>query len=174
MIYQSREDSYLLEKSVVKYCKGKSVLDMGTGSGIQSMSALNNGASSVLAVDINPKAVKHAILIGLSALKSNLFSKVKGKFDLIVCNPPYLPEDEREDSESATITSGGKRGDEFICKFLSEAKNHLNKEGIILLLLSSITPKDKIDKIIAANKWKKSVIDSEKMSFEELEVWVIE
>ena len=173
MIYEPREDSYLLEKSVIKYSKGKSVLDMGTGSAIQALAAKKHGAKSVLAVDINPEAVKNTKALGIDSIKSNLFEKVKGKFDLIVCNPPYLPEDSREDKESRVITSGGPRGDEFLCKFLSKAKNHLEKYGFIFIVLSSLTPRDRINQILKKSKMQKEIISSEKMSLESLEVWLI-
>ena len=40
MIYQPSEDSYLLEKEVKKYSPKKSVLDIGSGSGIQAQSSI--------------------------------------------------------------------------------------------------------------------------------------
>jgi methylase of polypeptide subunit release factors len=46
----------------------------------------------------------------------------------------------REDKESALATTGGKQGDELILKFLKQAQKHLTKKGIILLVLSSLTP----------------------------------
>ena len=57
MIYEPKEDSFLLEKAVKKYAKSKSILDMGSGSGVQAKAALKSGALSVLAVDIDKKAV---------------------------------------------------------------------------------------------------------------------
>jgi methylase of polypeptide subunit release factors len=93
---------------------------------------------------------------------------------LIAFNPPYLPEDKREDKESALTTTGGKRGDEIIVKFLKDAKKHLNKNGIVLLLVSSLTPKEKILKILEKNSLKYEIISSQKFFFETLEVWNIE
>ena len=52
MIYEPAEDSYLLEKQVKKYSKHKRVLDIGAGSGIQALAAMNSGAKYVLAADI--------------------------------------------------------------------------------------------------------------------------
>ena len=54
MIYEPREDSYLLQKYVKKYSKGKYFLDIGSGSGIQAKTAIKAKAKSVLATDINP------------------------------------------------------------------------------------------------------------------------
>ena len=53
MIYEPAEDSYLLQKLVRQYAIGR-VLDMGTGSGIQALTAIESPNSrEVIAVDIN-------------------------------------------------------------------------------------------------------------------------
>lgn len=174
MIYTPREDSYLLQEEVKKFSKERKVLDMGSGSGIQARTAIVSGAKFVLATDINQEAVDHLIKIGINAVKSDLFSNITGKFDLIIFNPPYLPEDKREDKESALTTSGGKKGDELTVKFLKEADQHLNDKGIILLLISSLTPKNKINFILYQKTLKYEIISVKKMGFEELQVWKIE
>jgi len=173
MIYTPAEDSLLLEQVVFSRAKGKKVLDIGAGSGIQALAAIKAGAKSVIAADINNDAVIIMKRNGINALQSDLFDKVKGKFDLIVCNPPYLPEDEREDSESSLITSGGKRGDEFIIRFLTQAASHLNDNGEILLVTSSLTPRDNIDRLLEQLKMKKTVLKTRPMSLEKLEVWSV-
>ena len=173
MIYEPAEDSFLLAKFVKKYSKNKSVLDMGAGSGIQSKTAINSGASRVLAADINPEAVKHLQSLKITATRSNLFSNISGKFDLIVFNPPYLPLDSREDLESQQATTGGKLGDEIILRFLTKVSSHLDKSGKILLLLSSLTPKDRILKLLEKKRLKHKSIGSEKLFMEILEVWLI-
>ena len=122
MIYNPREDSFLLEKEVKKYAKGKSFLDMGAGSGIQAKAAQSAGAKSVLCADINKEAVKELKSLGFKAVKSDLFSNIKEKFDVISLNPPYLPEDKLEDKASRLATTGGKKGDEIILRFLRDAK----------------------------------------------------
>ncbi|MEI6849523.1 MAG: HemK2/MTQ2 family protein methyltransferase [archaeon] len=178
MIYSPDDDSYLLETQVKLYSKDKTVLDMGTGSGIQALSALNSGAKSVLAVDINKEAItllkNKYKQKNIKFLHSNLFSKVKSKFDLIIFNPPYLPEDEREDSESALVTTGGKNGDEIILKFLQQSKVHLNKNGLILLLVSSLTPLEKIESLLTKQKMKSEFLSSKKIFFETLSVLKIQ
>lgn len=178
MIYQPREDSYLLEKEVKKYSKGKKVLDMGCGEGIQSLAALNSGAREVLAVDTDKEAVAFARKKGINAIQSDLFSNIRiykksKKFDLIIFNPPYLPRDKREDAESALATTGGRHGDEIILKFLKQASNFLAKDGIILIVVSSLTPLVRIKKILHKNQMKNKVISSEKMFMETLELWKI-
>jgi release factor glutamine methyltransferase len=137
MIYQPEKDSYLLQKQVRLLVKGK-VLDMGTGSAIQAKTALEN-TKDVLAVDINKEAVNHCKKQNINAIQSNLFENIKDKFDWILFNPPYLPEDAREPQDSKLATTGGKKGDEIILKFLEQARNHLKPNGQILILISSLT-----------------------------------
>ena len=173
MIYLPAEDSYLLEEQVKKYAKNKKVLDIGSGSGILTEAALKAGASSVLASDINEGVIKLLKSKSIPAIKSNLFDKIKEKFDLIIFNPPYLPQDKKEDKESAKATTGGKRGDEIILKFLKQAKSHLNKNGIMLIILSSLTPKERILSLLNSLKLKKQIIAEKKLFMEALEVWKI-
>ena len=136
MIYEPREDSYLLEKYVKKLAVGRT-LDMGTGSGIQALAAKK--ADSVLASDINEEAVAFVKNKGINAVVSDLFNNIEGTFDTIIFNPPYLPEDEHEDKESSLCTTGGKEGSEILERFLNEARDHLAKKGQILLAFSSLT-----------------------------------
>jgi len=169
MIYEPDEDSYLLEKQVIKLAKGK-VLDMGTGSNILALAAKEK-SKDVTAVDINKEAVELARKNGLKAIQSDLFDKVKDKFDFIIFNPPYLPEDESEDSESKTITTGGKQGHELIEKFLKEAKSHLNKNGTILILFSSLS--GDILSLFKKYGYKHKLLDSKKIFFEKLDIYAL-
>lgn len=173
MIYEPQEDSYLLLKYVKKYSFGE-VLDIGTGSGILAEGALNSKkVKSVLAVDINKEAIKLVKSKGINAKISNLFSKVKGRFDAIIFNPPYLPVDINEDQESRISTTGGKKGYEILERFFKNVKIHLNKNGIILVVFSSLTNKRKVIGIIKKNGFKFKLLEKKKISFEELFVYII-
>lgn len=174
LIYEPAEDSELLASQVKRFAKGKKVLDMGTGSGIQARTANEAGASSVLAVDINRKALTEVKKQGIPTCYSNLFAKVTGRYDLIVCNPPYLPADAQEDKESARATTGGKKGYEWILTFLTQAPKHLTKGGLMLLLLSSLTPRRKINALLKKQNLTKKVLIQQKLFMEQLEVWEIQ
>jgi len=142
-IYQPAEDSYLLQKCLTSFLKGKSkpisILDMGSGSGIQARTCKKLKFKNILCVDINPDAVKSLKEEGFKSILSDLFEKIDKKFDLIIFNPPYLPRDKREPEDSQINTTAGDKGYEIIIKFLKQAKNHLNSGGRILLLFSSLS-----------------------------------
>jgi len=182
-IYDPQEDSYLLEECVKKYSRGK-VLDMGCGSGIQGIAALNRKeVSNVVFVDINSKALEyskdhipeHISKTGkkISFIKSNLFSKIskKDKFDTIIFNPPYLPEDEFD--EEKLITTGGKEGHEIILKFLEDSKEYLSIDGQILLLFSSLSQKGEIDAKIKELGFDKNLAAKKGLFMEQLYVYLL-
>ncbi len=173
MIYKLSNDSYLLEKAVKKFARGRSFLDIGAGSGIQSETALKSGASFVLAADISPESIKLLKSKKLNAISSDLFENIKDKFDIIAFNPPYLPDDKREPKDSKLSTTGGKKGDELILRFLNQAKKHLAPEGAILLVISSLTPRKRITKLLSSLNLKKTTLEREKLFMETLEVWAI-
>ncbi|MBW2972846.1 methyltransferase [Candidatus Woesearchaeota archaeon] len=174
-MYYPREDSYLLEKHV-KHLAFGSVLDVGTGSGIQALAAAGNKrVKKVLAVDINPEAIKYCKKNSknrkITYKVSDLFKKVpKQKFDTIIFNPPYLPQ-ERKTRDIAT--EGGKKGHEVIEKFLLQAGDFLKIDGNILLLFSSLTDKRIIEQFLKENLFDFKMIDSIHYFFEELYVYNI-
>ncbi len=169
MIYEPAEDSLLLQKYVKKYSLGK-VLDMGTGSGIQAITALDK-TRDVLAVDIDRESVDLVKKKGISAKISDLFSNINEKFDLIIFNPPYLPEDEREPEDSALATTGGKKGYEVLERFLKQAKKFLRTKGKILIVVSSLT--GDVEKLFKKYKFHFRKLEEKKLFFEKLYVYLL-
>jgi len=174
-LYQPAEDSTFLSEILKKKIKSKSIkaLDMGTGSGIQSKTLISIGIKkeNILAIDINKEALNQAKKLGVKTLKSNLFESLtnNSKYDLIIFNPPYLPESE---FDSEPDTTGGKNGDEVIIEFIKQLPSHLTKNGKAFLLTSSLTPEKKW-KNLCKNKLKLKKIAVKKIFFEELYVWEI-
>tara|TARA_B100002003_G_C14068205_1_gene513947 strand:- start:680 stop:1231 length:552 start_codon:yes stop_codon:yes gene_type:complete len=176
MIYEPSEDSFLLQKTLKKFLKNKnkslSILDMGSGSGIQAQTCISLGFKKTLAVDKNPESIKILTEKKINAVRSNLFSKIKmKKFNLIIFNPPYLPEDPREPKDSQLVTTAGKEGYEIIIKFLKQATSQLKSEGKILLLFSSLSHPKIILKNAKSLGYNYQLISKEKIPFEELYVY---
>lgn len=174
-IYIPSEDSYLLSETLKNYLENKNksikILDMGSGSGIQAKTCRDLGFKNIICADINQEAVKNLKKQGFTSIKSNLFSNInkKERFNLIIFNPPYLPE-HRFDKEKDT--TGGKKGCEIIIKFLKQAKSYLDKNGTILLLFSSLSKPKIILKKSEQLNYSPTELSSKKLFFEEL--WVYE
>ena len=97
---------------------GKSVAEVGCGSGILSLPAAKAGAEPVVALDINPTAVeatRHNAaannLPRVSSLHSNLFSALPAqqKFDVIISSPPSFSGEPRDDADRAWHAGPGYR-----------------------------------------------------------------
>ncbi len=127
----------------------KTFLDIGTGSGCISVSLLELISDlKGFGVDISEKALKiseqnakeHEVSDRLTLRKSDLFSDIEGKFDLIVSNPPYIPLKDKPslqaevkdfEPELALFTKDNE-GIEVYKKIIAQAHNHLNKNGYLM------------------------------------------
>ncbi|MEM4703723.1 MAG: class I SAM-dependent methyltransferase [Candidatus Bathyarchaeia archaeon] len=147
-VYEPAEDSFLFAENLT--CNaGDTVLDVGTGCGILAIVAAAK-ASHVLALDINPFAVRCAkenaklnhVSDKMLFLQGNLFAPLKNtvKFDLILFNAPYLPvKHEKADLGLERAWAGGKRGRQLIDSFIYTSPLHLKMGGRVLLLQSSLS-----------------------------------
>jgi len=174
-IYPPSEDSYFLSRILkekipllLKENPDLKFLEIGTGSGIHLETAFNLGIKkqNIFSCDINKKSVNHCKLLGFNCIHSDLFKNIEGKYNLIVFNPPYLSEDKFDKKPD---TSGGKKGDEIIIRFLKEAKKYLKKNGKIFLLLSSLTPVKNIEEEF--KNYNKKFLGKERLFYEELYIW---
>jgi len=140
-----RQDTETLVEEVLKVCKGKSVLDLCTGSGciIISLTKLGNPSKAV-GVDISRKALEvaaenaHRLQTEVEFCYSDLFDQVKGTYDIIVSNPPYIPTGEIADlmpevknHEPITALDGSVDGLYFYRRIISQLNNYLNKDGLV-------------------------------------------
>ncbi len=174
MIYQPAEDSYLmkkvLDKEIPKLLEQNpelKVLEIGCGSGIQlqTLESLGVKKQNIFSCDVNSDAVAHCEKLGFDCVESDLFKNVNGKFDLIVFNPPYLPEEKDEPVDSMIATTGGKNGSEIINQFLKHAKDRLVAGGKIFLITSSLT------KNINWLDWKRKKLGERKIFMEKIWLW---
>jgi release factor glutamine methyltransferase len=116
---------------------GKSLLELGCGSGMVSVFAALQGAT-VKASDINPKAVENALLnaslngVNIHAAQSDLFQALPADpFDIVVINPPYYPREPHNDMERAWYCGAGF---EYFEKLFSQLAQR--RDGEILMILS--------------------------------------
>ncbi len=149
-VYVPREDSQLLvdvmDKSALAL--GARVADLCTGSGVLAVNAAAQGASKVSAFDICPKAVRcartnaqvHDVEIDVH-LGSWARAAEFGPYDLVVCNPPYVPHDPDgaplpSDVGPARAWDAGSDG-RLVLDPLCEAVPGLLADGGSLLLVQS-------------------------------------
>jgi methylase of polypeptide subunit release factors len=114
-------------------------LDIGTGSGIQALWAARH-CDRVVAVDVNRRALNlaafNARLNGVTNIEfreGSLFEPVVGeRFDLIVCNAPYVVSPDVR----FAYRDGGIASDSFSEKLVQETPAHLEEGGFATLLVS--------------------------------------
>lgn len=143
------------------------ILDIGTGSGcIPVEIAKNNNRSKVVSVDICEKALEtakknavlHKVQDKIDFIKSDVFSNVKGEFDIIISNPPYIPLSEKDNLQKEVrdfephnaLFANDIDGVEFYKKIIEGSKDYLKKGGFILFELG-IGQAEKVKNILAVN-----------------------
>lgn len=123
---------------------GKRVADVGTGSGILALAAARAGAANVVAIDVNPNAVKaavenaHANGLGarVTALASDLLSALPPlpMFDVILSSPPSFAGEPRDLADRAWHAGKDYKG---IASLFNEARDRLAPGGRLYVLLST-------------------------------------
>lgn len=118
------------------------VLDLGTGSGCIGLTlSLEEKNMDVSVSDISIKALEVAknnsekLNADVSIIHSDLFENIKGTFDIIVSNPPYIPDEEALDNivkkEPDVALFGGSLGVDFYEKILKQIKPFLKEKALI-------------------------------------------
>ena len=127
------------------------MLEVGSGSGFISRE-LALKVRSLLATDINPHAIRATKVKGIEAVRADLIQGIRGKFDLILFNPPYLPTDAKERNTRWInyALDGGESGRETIDRFLKCLPDHLCPGGRALLLISSLTGPGEVQEMALA------------------------
>ncbi|MBO7368951.1 MAG: peptide chain release factor N(5)-glutamine methyltransferase, partial [Clostridia bacterium] len=121
------------------------VLDLCSGSGAIAIAIKLKTGAIVTASDISEKAVSLAkenaqkLNADITIIESDMFENIDGKFDLIVSNPPYIRTGDIQNLqkeisfEPLSALDGGEDGLDFYRILASEAKAHLNENGVMFL-----------------------------------------
>jgi len=168
------ETEYWVGEAIKDIKPGTKVLDIFSGSGCIGISIMRHMRNAQVIFADKEKNCIEQIKINLklnsSLIRANkgyrarvvfsdVFSEIKGRFDYIFANPPYIPATRKNKVQKSVLKYepkgalfGGKDGLFYIRKFLAQAKNHLNRGGKIFMEFDS-PQKSKIEKIIEKNNY---------------------
>lgn len=174
-VYGPAEDSRLLANAVLDDVSGDDrVLDLGTGSGYVGSRIRTETGACVVGSDINPAACRRAANEGVTVVRADMFGPFRsGSFDVVCCNPPYLPtspEQEWGDWMERAL-SGGPDGRAVVDPFLAGVGRVLAPGGEAFLLVSTLTGLDDVRETAAAEGLDASVATEESHPFERLVVF---
>lgn len=161
------ETEFWVEKAIEEIKKRKQddikCLDVFAGSGCIGIAVLKHIKNVKCDFsDINKNNLKQIKInlkingVGINSIvrQSDVFKNVKGKYDYIFANPPYIAETRKNKIQKSVFKFepkqalfGGEDGLFYIRKFLKDAKKHLNKNGQIYMEFDSIQKKE-IEKLV--------------------------
>jgi release factor glutamine methyltransferase len=172
-VYQPAEDSRLLAETATDHGVGSGdlVLDVGTGSGYVAARVREETGARVVGTDISPDACRQASEAGVSVVRANLVAPFRDEqFDIVVCNPPYLPTppDQEWDDPMERALSGGEDGRAMVDPFLAAVGRVLAPGGQVYLLISTLTGPDAVRETARAAGFETDVVATESQPFERL------
>jgi release factor glutamine methyltransferase len=139
-VYQPEADTFLLLEAALREVRPDDrVIEVGTGAGLIASRLVSTG--TIVATDINPHAVRSARERGAEVVRTDLVAGIRGPFDLVLFNPPYLPTrpEERIADWLEYALDGGSSGRDLIERFSQNVGGVLAPDGRILLLVSALT-----------------------------------
>lgn len=167
-VYRPSEDSRLLLESI-RLLEGERFLEVGTGAGLVALHAARR--TRAVATDANRTAVELARAnarrngLDLSVVHTNLAAALKGPFDVVAFNPPYLEGRPMDGLDLAW--AGGAQGSAVSLRFLAELPRILAPGGRAYLLLSRLNASARTE---ARKRFRVRVAARRRLFFEELEV----
>ena len=180
-MYTPSDDTFLLADCIDRY-NGRRALEIGVGSGFL-LNILEKNFAYVAASDIDLQVLQHCrqqtpsekvLLVCCDA--GSAFGN--SKFDLIVSNPPYLPNDDGDSSNNSDNSSnipdptidGGPKGIETTIHFVNSALPLLAGDGKILIIISSFADSSALDRVVIENNMHKKVVNEKRLFYETLSI----
>jgi len=162
MIYLPDEDSIFLLDTIIDV-PARSMLDMGTGTGYVAINYKRaHPDSRVVGADISSEAIELARAnakregVNIEFVVSDLFSNIDEKYQMIVFNAPYIPDDGMD--YDVTVIDRG-----VVKRFMTDVRNYLLPGGIAFLLVNNLT------EIVNDGSWE--LYRVKHMFFEELRIY---
>lgn len=132
--------STTLVEATIPPVRGQRCLDVGAGSGVQSLH-LSRTAAHLVATDVSERANAFARVtaalndVAIDVRTGSLFEAVRGeRFDRVVANLPFVVTPRRDDVPTYTYRDAGLAGDDVVRRMLLEAPLHLSEGGLAQFL----------------------------------------
>lgn len=175
-VYAPSDDTELLIRAIREQegsLAGKRVADIGTGSGAVGDAMADLGADLVVAIDISPLATRVAKERVADVVRADLMSALRGPFDVIAFNAPYLPSspEERVEGWLDKAFHGGEGGVEVSEAFVRDLRRVLAPDGRAYLVVSSRADLDRLALAVAGAGFRHEKVASARFFFEEIAVW---
>lgn len=134
--------------------KGRTFLDLGTGSGRIALTAARAGAIAT-AIDVNPSAVEAALRnadrngLSITAVLSDQFNALPGHFDVIAINPPYYDRDPESMTERAFLAGKGLH---YFTRLFPALADRIGSGSEVFMALSEDLDLEPIQRIARASR----------------------
>ena len=131
-VFRPAEDSFLLLQAV-DVARGERFLEVGAGTGLLTLHAAKVAALTV-ATDVSPHAVRCVRAnaarnrLPVAVVRCDLLRGLRGTFDVIAFNPPYLAERIGTAWEERAW-QGGVTGEDVMLHFFDQAPERLAERG---------------------------------------------
>lgn len=172
-VYDPAEDTMLLANNL-NARENENVLEIGVGSGYISLIAAQK-AESVVGIDINPHAVRlaktNSELNGIENVEfivGDLFAPISSRFNLVLMNPPYLPENKNHHGYIDYSWNGGSNGRSLTDRLVNEVEEYLEDDGRILIVQSSLSRYDKTIRKLGEKGFKVRIVAECRHFFERI------
>ena len=146
-----RPETEILVSEVLKILEdinNPKILDIGAGTGcIPITLAIENNNLNAHSVDVSKEAIEmaeknallHNVYEKIKFIESDLFSKIKEKYNVIVSNPPYIPIKEKDSLQyevknydpSLALFAKDEDGIEYYKKIIADAHKYLLEDGFL-------------------------------------------
>lgn len=123
--------------------EGETFLEMGSGTGVFSVMAALTGAKRVVAIDINPDAVKNTMINArlhnvddrVKVLLGDMFAPLDKteQFDTIFFNIPFCHRNDKDKKLTMLAKSLFDPNHDLLYRYLKESRSHLKPNGRLLL-----------------------------------------
>lgn len=180
-VYAPQHDSQLLIEAMASSAavEGRCVLDFCTGSGIVAVTAAQLGAAKVTAIDVCRRAIRctrrnaRAAGVRVSAcVGTHVDAVARGPYDVVVCNPPYVPSIPMKHGGSVPDHAGPSRAWEagtdgrlVLDPLCDSAAEMLGDDGVLLIVQSEFADPERSVRMLRRRRVYAEVVMSRRIPF---------